>query len=145
MPGGNITGLSLQSPELAGKRLELLREVVPNLYRLAIIANADYPPAIRELGEVHAAADPLRLETISLKIRQAGDTPPAFEALKGRAADALYVVGETLTTTNQVRINTLALAVRLPTMNSNRERLEAGGLMSTGRTFRTCIGVPRNL
>jgi putative ABC transport system substrate-binding protein len=134
-PGGNITGLSLQSPELAGKRLELLREVVPSLYRLAIMANADYPPAVRELGEVHAAADPLGLETISLKIRQAGDIAPAFEALKGRAADALYVVGETLTSTNQVRINTFALAARLPTMNSNRERLEAGGLMSYGPNF----------
>src|SRR5499426_4163240 len=64
-PGGNVTGLSLTSPELASKRLELLREVIPGLRRLAIIANADYPPAVRELGE---AARPLGIETIALKI-----------------------------------------------------------------------------
>jgi putative ABC transport system substrate-binding protein len=97
-PGGNVTGLSLTSPELAGKRLELLREIVPGLRRLAIMANADYPPAVRELDEVDTAA-------------------------------------ETLTSVNQVRINSFALAARLPTMFVNREGLEAGGLMSYGPNF----------
>ena len=133
-PGGNVTGLSLTSPELAGKRLELLREVVPSLHRLAIMANADYPPAMRELDEVETAARPLGIETIALKIRQAADIAPAFEALKGRA-EALYVVGDSLTAANQVRINSFALAARLPTMNPNRERLEVGGLMSYGPNF----------
>jgi putative ABC transport system substrate-binding protein len=133
-PGGNVTGLSLTSPELASKRLELLREVVPGLRRLAIMANADYPPAVRELDEVDTAAHPLGIETIALKIRQAADIAPAFEALNDRA-EALYVVGEALTSANQVRINSFALAARLPTMLLNRARLETGGLMSYGPNF----------
>jgi putative ABC transport system substrate-binding protein len=133
-PGGNVTGLSLTSPELASKRFELLREVIPGLRRLAIMANADYPPAVRELDEVDTAAHPLGIETIALKIRQAADIAPAFEALKGRA-EALYVVGDSLTTANQVRINSFALAARLPTMHPNRERLETGGLVSYGPNF----------
>jgi len=88
-PGGNVTGLSLTSPDLAGKRLELLREAVAGLRRLAVMANGDYPPAVRELEEVEAAARPLGIETIPLKIRQAADIAPAFESLQGRA-DALY-------------------------------------------------------
>jgi putative ABC transport system substrate-binding protein len=130
-PGGNVTGLSLTSPELASKRLEFLREVTPGLRRLAIMANADYPPAMRELDEVDTAAHPLGIETIALKIRQAADIAPGFEALKGRA-EALYVVAETLTVANQVRINSFALAARLPTMHLMREMLETGGLVSYG-------------
>jgi putative ABC transport system substrate-binding protein len=133
-PGGNVTGLSLTSPELAGKRFELLREAIPGLRRLAIMANADYPPAARELDEVETAARPLGIETIALRIRQAADIAPAFEELKGRA-EALYVVGESLTSTNQVRINSFALAVRLPTMHTNRGNLETGGLISYGSNF----------
>jgi putative ABC transport system substrate-binding protein len=133
-PGGNLTGLSLTSPELAGKRLELLREAIPGLRQQAIMANADYPPAVRELDEIETAAHPLGIETIALKIRQAADVAPAFETLKGRA-EALYVVGESLTAANQVRISSFALAARLPTMHPNRGRLEAGGLMSYGPNF----------
>ena len=133
-PGGNVTGLSLTSPELASKRLEFLREVTPGLRRLAIMANADYPPAMRELDEVDTAAHPLGIETIALKIRQAADIAPGFEALKGRA-EALYVVAETLTVANQVRINSFALAARLPTMHLIREMLETGGLVSYGPNF----------
>jgi ABC-type uncharacterized transport system substrate-binding protein len=77
-PGGNVTGLSLTSPELASKRLELLREVIPGLRRLAIMANADYPPAVRELDEVEIAAHPLGIEIIALKIRQSADIAPAL-------------------------------------------------------------------
>jgi len=133
-PGGNITGLSLTSPELAGKRLELLREAIPGLRQLAIIANADYPPSMRELDEVETAARPLGIETIALKIRQAADIAPAFQALKGRA-QALYVIGESLTVTNQVRIRSFALAARLPTMEPNREMVETGGLISYAPNF----------
>jgi putative tryptophan/tyrosine transport system substrate-binding protein len=89
---------------------------------------------MRELDEVDTAAHPLGIETIALKIRQAADIAPAFEALKGRA-EALYVVGETLTATNQVRINSFALAARLPTIFLNRAGLETGGLMSYGPNF----------
>jgi len=133
-PGGNVTGLSLTAPELAGKRLELLREVVPTLRRLAIMANVDYPAAMQELDEVGAATQSLAIEAIPLKIRRAQDIAPAFEALKGRA-EALYVVGESLTSTNNFRINTFALTLRLPTTYNNRDRLEAGGLMSFGPNF----------
>src|SRR5262245_31323002 len=133
-PGGNVTGLSLTSPELASKRLELLREVVPGFRRLAIMANSDYPPAVRELDEVDMAAHPLGIETIASIIRQVADIAPAFEVLKGRT-DALYVVGESLTSANQIRINSFALAARLPTMHPNRERLETGGLVSYGPNF----------
>jgi putative ABC transport system substrate-binding protein len=116
-PGGNITGLSNQLPDLVGKRLELLREVVPGLGRLALLANVGNPVIMLEIGHVQAAARTLGLEVIPLEIRRGEDIVPAFEALKGRA-QALYVCGEPLVTTNRVRINTLALAARLPIMHS---------------------------
>ena len=103
-PGGNITGLSLTSPELAGKRLELLREAIPGLRQLAIIANADYPPSMRELDEVETTARLLGIETIALKIRQAADIAPAFQALKGRA-QALYVMGTSKNSSRQSSAN----------------------------------------
>jgi putative ABC transport system substrate-binding protein len=133
-PGGNVTGLSLQSPELGGKRLALLREVVPDLRRVAIMANAGYPSAVQEIGEVETAAAPLGLQIVRAVIRRAEDIAPAFDALKGNA-DALYVVGETLTSANRVRINTLALAARLPTMHLNRGFVQAAGLMCYGPSF----------
>jgi len=133
-PGGNVTGLSLQFTDLAGKRVELLREVVPGLRRLAIMANVGYAAAVLEMGEVQATARMLGLEATTLEIRRAADIAPAFEALKGRA-DALYVCGDPLATTNRVRINTLALGARLPTMLPVREYAEAGGLMSYGASF----------
>jgi putative tryptophan/tyrosine transport system substrate-binding protein len=133
-PGGNITGLSMQSTDLAGKRLALLREVVPGLRRLAIMANVEYPAAVQEMGEIQAAAGTLGLDVPTFEIRRAEDIAPAFEALKGRA-EALYVVGDALVLTHRVRINTLALAARLPTIFFLREYVEAGGLMSYGPNF----------
>ena len=133
-PGGNVTGLSVQATDLAGKRLELLREVVPGLRRLAIMANVDYPSAVLEMRELQTAARMLGLEVVPFEIRRAEDIAPAFEALKGRA-EALYVVGDALVMTHRVRINTLALAARLPTNFNYREYVEAGGLMSYGANF----------
>jgi ABC-type uncharacterized transport system substrate-binding protein len=133
-PGGNVTGLSMQSTDLAGKRLALLREVVPGLRRLAIMANIDYPHAVREMDEIQAAAGTLGLEVATAEIRRAEDIAPAFEALKGRA-EALYVVGDALVISHRVRINTLALSARLPTIFFLREYVEAGGLMSYGPNF----------
>jgi putative tryptophan/tyrosine transport system substrate-binding protein len=133
-PGGNVTGLSMQSTDLAGKRLALLREVVPGLRRLAIMANVEYPAAVQEMGEIQAAAGTLGLDVPTFEIRRAEDIAPAFEALKGRA-EALYVVGDALVFTHRVRINTLALAARLPTIFFLREYVEAGGLMSYGPNF----------
>jgi putative tryptophan/tyrosine transport system substrate-binding protein len=130
-PGGNVTGLSNQAPDLVGKRLELLREVVPGLGRMALLANAGNPVVILEIDQIQASARTIALEVIPLEIRRGEDIVPAFEALKDRA-EALYVVTDALTNTHRVRINTLALAERLPTMHATREGVEAGGLMSYG-------------
>ena len=133
-PGGNVTGLSNQQTDLFGKRLELLREVFPSLRRLAIMANVDYPEAVLEVREVQAISKTLGLEVATVEIRRAEDIAPAFEALKGRA-DALYVMTDALVSTNRVRINTIALAARLPTMHGVRDYVEAGGLMSYGASY----------
>jgi putative ABC transport system substrate-binding protein len=133
-PSGNITGLSIQSPEVAGKRLEILREVVPGLRRLAIMANVGLPDVDLEMREVQAMATTLGLEIEPLEIRRVEDIALAFEALKGRAS-ALYVVGDPLTGTNRVRINIMALTTRLPTMGNFREFVDAGGLISYGPNF----------
>jgi putative tryptophan/tyrosine transport system substrate-binding protein len=133
-PGGNVTGLSMQSTDLAGKRVALLREVVPGLHRLAIMANVEFPFAASEMSEVQSAARTLGLDAATFEIRRAEDIAPTFEALKGRA-DALYVVGDALVITHRVRINTLALIARLPTIYFVREYVEAGGLMSYGPSF----------
>ena len=133
-PGGNVTGLSIQNPDLAGKRVELLREVVPGLRRLAIMANVELPSAASEMREIQTAARMLGLDAATFPIRRAEDIAPAFEALKG-SADALYVVGDGLVITHRVRINTLALIARLPTIYPVREYVDAGGLMSYGPNF----------
>jgi putative ABC transport system substrate-binding protein len=132
-PGGNVTGLSVQATDLASKRLELLREVVPGLRRLAIMANIGYPAAVLEMHQVQATARTLGLEVVTLEIRRAEDLA-AVDALKGRA-DALYVVQDPLFLTHRNRINTLAADARLPTVHGLREYVEAGGLMSYGTNF----------
>jgi putative ABC transport system substrate-binding protein len=133
-PGGNVTGLSLQAADIAGKRLELLREVVPGLRRLAILANVGSPLAVLEIRVVQATARTLGFEVATSEIRRADDIAPAFDALKGRV-DALYVVADPLVTTNRIRISALALGARLPTMHGQRENVEAGGLMSYGANY----------
>jgi len=133
-PGGNLTGLSAQLADIAGKRAELLRDVVPGLRRLAIIANVGNSLAVLEMGEAQTAARTLGLEAITSGIRRDEDVVPAFDAFKGQA-QALYVCGDPLVTTNMNRINTLALGARLPTMQSSREFVQAGGLMSYGPNF----------
>ena len=130
-PEGNVTGLSSQAPETAGKRLELLLELVPSLRRLAILSDVGNPFSARDADEVRKAARPLGLEVVTFPIRRSGDIDPAFEAIRGRA-QALYVPAVPLLFVNRIRINDLALAARLPTMHGVREYVEAGGLMSYG-------------
>jgi ABC-type uncharacterized transport system substrate-binding protein len=130
-PGGNVTGLSLQSANLAGKRVELLREVVPGLRRLAILINAASPNAALEISEVRAAMRALDIELNVLEIRRVDDIAPAVEGLKDNA-DALYVQTDPLFNTNRAAINALALGARLPTISGTREYVEAGSLMSYG-------------
>jgi putative ABC transport system substrate-binding protein len=126
-----VTGLSNQSDDLAGKRLELLREVVPGVRRLAIMANIGSRIGVLEMADVQAAAQSLGLEVVKLEIRRTEDIAPAIEGLDGRA-DALYVVTEPLANTNRDQINTLALAARLPTLHGQQPYVKAGGLMSYG-------------
>jgi putative tryptophan/tyrosine transport system substrate-binding protein len=130
-PGGNVTGLSLQQNDVAGKRFGLLHEVLPSLHRVAILADAGYPADALEMGEVEATARPLGIEITRLEIRRADDIAPAFEALKS-GADALYVCTDALTATNRLLISTLAGAARLPTISGAREDVEVGSLMSYG-------------
>ena len=133
-PGGNVTGLSNQQADLAGKRVELLREVVPGLRQLAIMANVDNSASVLEMREVQTAARTIGLEVAILEVRQAEDIANGFELLKSRA-DALYVVSDPLLGSNRVRINTLALGMRLPTLHAFRDHVEAGGLMSYAANF----------
>ena len=133
-PGGNVTGLSNQQPELAGKRLQILREVIPGLRQLAVLANGHTPTAILNVGEVQAAAPKLGLEVNICDVKGGDDIAPAIDQLTGRT-QALYVVGDSLVFDNQVQINTLALVARLPTMFPQREYVETGGLISYGTSF----------
>jgi putative ABC transport system substrate-binding protein len=130
-PGGNVTGLSTQTIELPGKRIELLRAVLPDLHRLAVLANVSYPGAVHEAAEVQAAADKLGIEIEMLEIRRAEDIAPAFEKLKS-GVQAIYVCPDALINTNIARINTLALGARLPTAHAFRDFLGTGGFMSYG-------------
>ena len=133
-PGGNVTGLSNLSTDLGGLRLKLLREVVPALNRVAILGNVDSPLIRLEIERVQAAAAQLGIHALTLEARKEEDIIPSIEAVKG-AADALYVCSDPFLTTQRVRINTLAVSARLPTMHAFREHVQAGGLMSYGPNF----------
>jgi len=133
-PGGNVTGLSIQQTDLAAKKLEVLREAVPDVRRLGILANVASPASALEESEVEAAARKLGLDVLPVGIRRAEEIVPAFMTLKDRA-EALYVCGDALITNNRIRIVTLALGARLATMYPSREHVDAGGLMSYGPNF----------
>ena len=133
-PGGNVTGLSNLSGDLAGKRLELLREILPSLRHLAIMAYGDNPQAVLDMAVVRAVADRLGVDSTASEVRRADDVAPAFETFKNRA-DALYVVSDPFTSTNRVRIITFALAARLPTVHSTREDVQSGGLLSYAANY----------
>jgi len=130
-PGGNMTGLSNQQAEIAGKRVELLREVIPGLHRLAIMANVGNPASVVEMDNVWAAARTVGIQATKLEIRRVEDIAPAFEELKG-GGQALYLVSHPLLNAERIRINTLALGARMPTIYGFREYVEVGGLMSYG-------------
>jgi len=133
-PGGNATGISVQSTELAGKRLEILHEALPNLRRLAIIGDVGYAGSLLEISEVQAAAPKFGIDIEVLEIRRPADIAPAFQALKS-GAQALYVCPSALVNANFARINTVALGARLPAFHASRDFLEAGGFMSYGSNY----------
>jgi putative ABC transport system substrate-binding protein len=130
-PGGNITGLSSQTTDLAGKRLELLREIVPGLHRVGILINVTNITAVVEVRGLEAAAAVLGVDVAKLEIREAADIAPAIQGFTGPAL-ALYIPLDALAVSYALRINTLALGQHLPTMHDTREQLQAGGLMSYG-------------
>ena len=131
-PGGNVTGLSTMAPELAAKRLELLREVVPGLSRVAFMWNTNVPGNLLEYKVAGDAARSMRLQLQSVEVSSVDDFERAFSALKTGGAEALIVAGSGLTSTNAGQIANLAMKHRLPTMVSSRDRVDAGGLMAYG-------------
>jgi putative tryptophan/tyrosine transport system substrate-binding protein len=133
-PGGNATGLSIQSADTVGKRLELLRDIVPQLRRLAVLFDAGYPAAVKESGAVQAAARALGLDVAPHEIRSVDDVAPALEALKSQS-DALYVVENALIAPNLTRIVRFAIGARLPTSFITSDYVRAGGLMSYGPSY----------
>jgi putative ABC transport system substrate-binding protein len=133
-PGGNITGLSNQQADLAGKRLEILRDIIPGLRQVAVLANANNRTATLSVDEVQLAARKLGLEIVVIDIKRGDDVAAAIESLKGRA-QALYIVGDPLIADNQIQINTLALAARLPTMHNSRAYVDTGGFASYGPDY----------
>jgi putative ABC transport system substrate-binding protein len=132
-PGGNVTGLSTEAPDLAGKKIELLREVIPTLRHLAVLVDFSNDDRLNSsvTDEVRAAARTLGIEVVPMEIRRFADIAPAFEALKGRA-EAIFVTGSPLIITSRAGFHTLAMGARLPAIYSGRSYVEAGGLMSFG-------------
>jgi putative ABC transport system substrate-binding protein len=123
--------MSFEGPDLAAKRLELLRQVAPRLARIAVMSNPDSSGATLELREVQAAAPVLGIEVLPFPTRKTEDIEPGFAARKERV-EALYVCSDPLVNTNRSLITSLALAARLPTMFGERENIVAGGLISYG-------------
>ena len=133
-PGGNITGLSSQAPDLAGKKLELLRLAVPGLRRLATLADIGDPYAAIDISKINDAARILGIEVANFEIGRAEELDSVFDELKGRT-DALYAVAVPLLFANRTRVNSLAIRIGLPTLYLVREYVEAGGLMSYGANW----------
>jgi ABC-type uncharacterized transport system substrate-binding protein len=129
-PGGNITGLTILGPELSGKRLELLKEVLPNVTRVAALWNSANPAQELVWKEMQAAAQELRLQLQSLEVRSANDFDIAFKAALRERAQALIPSGEPLINTQLKRIVEFAAKNRLPAMYAGPEVVDAGGLMS---------------
>ena len=130
-PGGNVTGLTLLSGELGGKRLELLKEAVPKLARVAVLHDPANPPTVREVKEVlPVPASALGLTIRSWEVRAANEFEQVFAAVTKWRPDGVYVPGAPLMAANQKRIAGLALKSRLPSVYGNRGYVDAGGLMS---------------
>ncbi len=132
-PGGNVTGLSIENPDLAGKQIELLREVVPNLRYLGVLTVAENPVAASVNRQLKAAARTIGIDVDVFETKRAEDITSDFDLFKNR--DALYVFNDPLMATNRIQINTLALSARLPTIYAQRDYVEAGALMSYGPDF----------
>jgi len=135
-PGGNITGLDLLSGDLAGKRLQLLRETVPGLSRVAVLWNPSAPEAVAQWKITQAAAQTLGMQLQSLEVRRSDEFESAFQAAIRKRAGALILLDDTLLYTHGTKIIDLAAKSRLPVMYGFREHVEAGGLMVYGASLR---------
>jgi len=131
-PGGNITGLTLMAPELAGKRLEILKEALPHVSRVAVLQNAGNPGSPDELREVEAAARGLGLQLHSLAVRHPDELDSVFAAITREGAEALIVQGDAVFWYHRTRVVALAAQHRLPAVFDAREFADAGGLMTYG-------------
>ena len=133
-PGGNVTGLSLQSNGLIAKRLEFARAIIPGLKRLAVLGNSGYAASSLEMRDVQAAARGLGIAADPLEIRRSEDIEPALAGLASEV-QALYVCIDSLVNANAPRINALALKRRVPTILNARDFVEMDGLMSYGPSY----------
>ncbi len=131
-PGGNMTGVTFLAFELVGKRLELLKEVVPRISRVAVLANPAHPGEQRELKETQTAAQSLGAALQYLQVKVSADFDSAFDAISRQHANAILVFPEVVTMAHRVRIAEFAAKSRLPSMFGWKEYVEAGGLMSYG-------------
>ena len=134
-PGGNITGLSAIVGELSPKRLELIREIVPGLARIAVLANTSNDAVRRDWARIETAARSLGVQSQLLDLRKSDALGPTFDDAGARRADALVVVIDAITQANQQRIVDLAMKHRLPAIYSSREFVDAGGLISYGVSY----------
>jgi putative ABC transport system substrate-binding protein len=134
-PGGNVTGMSLMVPDIGGKRLELLKELLPRLARVAVLWNAANPALARIFKEVQAAGRTLGIEVQSLEVQQPDDFDGAFETVRRQHPDALMTVEDPLIFNHRKRIADFAIGQLLPTLAGFREFVGAGGLMSYGANF----------
>jgi putative ABC transport system substrate-binding protein len=134
-PGGNITGLSALSPELSGKRLELVKEIVPKLSRVAVLGNSTDPGSAQMLGETERAAAALGVQHLYLDVRAAEDIETAVRAASKGRADAVLALTSFLLTSQRKQLVELAVKSRLPAIYYAPEWVEDGGLMSYGVSF----------
>ena len=129
-PGGNITGLSSLAPELSGKRLEILREIVPRLSRVAVLGTSINPSNAQALRETELAAGAFGVKTQYLDVRVPKDMETAFRAMRKGRVEAVLVLGNQFLISQRTRLAELAVKSRLPAMYYRREYVEDGGLMS---------------
>jgi putative tryptophan/tyrosine transport system substrate-binding protein len=134
-PGGNVTGLSLMSSDLAGKRLELLKDLLPRMSRVAVLWDAANPYPAQVFRETESAAGILGLEVQSLEVRGPDDFDSVFEAARSKNPDALITVEDPLTVGHRKQIADFTAGNRLPAIYGLREFVEAGGLMSYGASI----------
>ena len=134
-PGGNITGLSNMAPEISGKQLELLKEIIPRLSRVAVLGNTSQPVYSQALREINLAADVFRIHIQSLEIRDSKDIATAFQAARKERADAVLVVTTPVLTSQRSQWIDLAMKSRLPTIFGRPEYVEDGGLVFYGVSY----------